>query len=112
MLFSLIQLVIVYQEVNIIVINHIILVNTSVAVIGVVFATVWAGSGTWAQERSESQAKEAGRVGEPAISALMFQSRGNVGGRTTISATDSSDVDITYSHGGLAFHDGRVKGAK
>ncbi|KAG1752574.1 uncharacterized protein EDB91DRAFT_1293316 [Suillus paluster] len=43
-LFSVAQIIVIYREVNPVVINQIILVNTSIAVIGVVFATVWAGS--------------------------------------------------------------------
>ncbi|KAG0709847.1 hypothetical protein DFH29DRAFT_820348 [Suillus ampliporus] len=43
-LFSVAQIIVIYREVNVVVINQIILVNTSIAVIGVVFATVWAGS--------------------------------------------------------------------
>ncbi|KZT29552.1 hypothetical protein NEOLEDRAFT_1128332 [Neolentinus lepideus HHB14362 ss-1] len=42
-IFSLIQIIFVYRSGNFEAINAIILVNTSVAVIGVVFATVWAG---------------------------------------------------------------------
>jgi len=44
-LFSLVQLIIVYQEVNTVIVNEIVFVNTSIAVIGVVFASIWAGSG-------------------------------------------------------------------
>jgi hypothetical protein len=43
-LFSVAQIIVIYREVNPVVINQIILANTSIAVIGVVFATVWAGS--------------------------------------------------------------------
>lgn len=43
-LFSVAQIIVIYREVNPIIINQIILVNTSIAVIGVVFATIWAGS--------------------------------------------------------------------
>lgn len=43
-LFSIVQLIIVYRNVNIVVVNEIILVNTMLAVFGVVFATVWVGN--------------------------------------------------------------------
>ena len=36
------------------VVNDIVLVNTSIAVIGVVFATVWAGTSQWVQEQSRT----------------------------------------------------------
>lgn len=42
-LFSIAQLVIVYRNVNVVVINDIVLVNGMLAVFGVVFATVWVG---------------------------------------------------------------------
>lgn len=45
-LFSVAQIIVIYREVNPVIINQIILANTSIAVIGVVFATVWAGSVT------------------------------------------------------------------
>ncbi|KAF8551394.1 hypothetical protein OG21DRAFT_286145 [Imleria badia] len=43
-LFSIAQLVVVYRSVNVVVVNEIILVNTMLAVFGVVFATLWAGN--------------------------------------------------------------------
>lgn len=43
-LFSIVQFVVVYRSVNVLIINDIVLVNTMLAVFGVVFATVWAGN--------------------------------------------------------------------
>ncbi|KAG8221153.1 hypothetical protein J3R82DRAFT_2699 [Butyriboletus roseoflavus] len=43
-LFSIAQLVVVYRDVNILIVNEIVLVNTMLAVFGVVFATVWSGN--------------------------------------------------------------------
>jgi len=43
-LFSIAQIIVVYRAADLVVINQIVLANTSIAVIGVVFATVWAGS--------------------------------------------------------------------
>ncbi|KAI0365378.1 hypothetical protein BV20DRAFT_954357 [Pilatotrama ljubarskyi] len=51
-LFSLAQIIVVYRDVDVLVVNDIVLVNTSVAVIGVVFATVWVDSGHWMRDRS------------------------------------------------------------
>lgn len=112
MLFSLIQIIVVYSKVNISVINDIILVNTTVAVIGVVFATVWAGSGTSSQSRAESSEKGEGQLEVPAVSALVFQSRGGLDGRMTGSATDSSDFNGSYSNGGTVSRDERAKPEK
>jgi len=78
-LFSLVQIIIVFREVNLIVINDVVLVNTSIAVIGVVFATVWAGSG----HRNDSRIHLSGRTpadpsdgtpAKPELSAIMFGS--------------------------------------
>ncbi|KAG2127455.1 uncharacterized protein EDB93DRAFT_215879, partial [Suillus bovinus] len=43
-LFSVVQIIVIYCEVNPAVINQTMLANMSIAVIGIVFATVWAGS--------------------------------------------------------------------
>ena len=43
-LFSIAQLVVVYRNVDVLIVNEIVLVNTMLAVFGVVFATVWAGN--------------------------------------------------------------------
>lgn len=72
-LFSLAQIVIVYREVDIIVINDIVLVNTSIAVIGVVFATVWAGSSRWAEDRNHNEVHPPPTG--PLRSALVFGDR-------------------------------------
>lgn len=42
--FSIAQLIVVYRNVNVLIVNEIVLVNTMLAVFGVVFATVWAGN--------------------------------------------------------------------
>jgi hypothetical protein len=55
-LFSVAQIIVIYREVNPVIINQIILANTSIAVIGVVFATVWAGSVTRQITQSKSVA--------------------------------------------------------
>jgi hypothetical protein len=59
-LFSVAQIIVIYREVNPVIINQIILANTSIAVIGVVFATVWAGSVT--RQITQSDAKPAADV--------------------------------------------------
>ena len=63
-LFSLVQIIVVFHEVNVLVVNDIVLVNTSIAVIGVVFATVWAGTTQWAQDQSRTvlNASEPSRI--------------------------------------------------
>jgi len=43
----------VYKNVYVLTVNEIVLVNTMVAVIGVVFATVWAGSVNYQDEKTE-----------------------------------------------------------
>jgi len=43
-LFSIVQLIVFYRDTDTKVVNDIILVNTMLAVFGVVFATVWAGN--------------------------------------------------------------------
>ncbi|KAJ8463622.1 hypothetical protein ONZ51_g10131 [Trametes cubensis] len=53
-LFSLAQIIVVYRGVDVLIVNDIVLVNTSVAVIGVVFATVWAGTEHWASDQSRT----------------------------------------------------------
>lgn len=50
---SLAQLVVVYKNVYVITVNEIVLVNVMVAVIGVVFATVWAGSVNYQDGKTE-----------------------------------------------------------
>lgn len=55
-LFSIAQVVVVLQptgKVSPAIINQIVLVNTSLAVVGVVFATVWAESRAWMDDRTE-----------------------------------------------------------
>ena len=70
-LFSLAQIIIVYREVDVLVVNDIVLINTSIAVIGVVFATVWAGTTNWAKDRDRSMT----RLGMEEQSRVVFQQR-------------------------------------
>lgn len=54
-LFSIAQLIVVLRpNVNVADVNDIVLVNTSIAVIGVVFATVWAGTVSWQRGRDNT----------------------------------------------------------
>jgi len=65
-LFSIAQLVVVYRNVDVLVVNEIVLVNTMLAVFGVVFATVWTGSAS----RREAQAnlwEDAPRTDDDAV---------------------------------------------
>lgn len=66
-LFSLVQIIVVYRDIDVLIVNDIVLINTSIAVIGVVFATVWAGTTHWVQDRSQT----ALGVSEP--SRVVFQ---------------------------------------
>ena len=68
-LFSLVQIIVVYRDVNVLIVNDIVLINTSIAVIGVVFATVWAGTTHWAQNHSQTVLD----MSEP--SRVVFQQR-------------------------------------
>ncbi|EIW84013.1 hypothetical protein CONPUDRAFT_135622 [Coniophora puteana RWD-64-598 SS2] len=67
-LLSIAQIIVVYRAVDILAINDIVLVNTCVAVIGVVFATVWAGA---LQRRESSSAIGATAVGDVEHSATF-----------------------------------------
>ncbi|KAG2137970.1 hypothetical protein DEU56DRAFT_345526 [Suillus clintonianus] len=60
-LLSLAQLIVVYKNVYVLTVNEIVLVNTMVAVIGVVFATVWAGSVNYHNEKTEPGVLEKAR---------------------------------------------------
>ncbi|RDB24592.1 hypothetical protein Hypma_008258 [Hypsizygus marmoreus] len=80
--FSLAQIIIIYREIDIIVVNDVVLVNTSIAVIGVVFATVWAGSSRWMQDRGDDGQDSEPRRGTHVQSALVFGSR-----HATVTAT-------------------------
>lgn len=111
-LFSLVQIIIVYREVNLIVVNDVVLVNTSIAVIGVVFATVWAGSGKRPTKdmsgltgNASPNAKGSGAspVTAPALSTIMFESRH---AQSQGTGTDSRGRDEVWS--GHALEEGRV----
>ncbi|KAG2042215.1 hypothetical protein BDR03DRAFT_854103 [Suillus americanus] len=71
-LFSVAQIIVIYCEVDPVVINQIILANTSIAVIGVVFATVWAGSVN--RQIAQSDAKPAADVEKSGV--MHFATRG------------------------------------
>ncbi|KAG1906975.1 uncharacterized protein F5891DRAFT_940924 [Suillus fuscotomentosus] len=76
-LFSVAQIIVIYCEVNPVVINQIILANTSIAVIGVVFATVWAG--TVNRQIAQSDAKLAADVEKSDMKAsVMHFARGAI----------------------------------
>lgn len=87
-LFSLAQIIVVFRGVDVLVINDIVLVNTSIAVIGVVFATVWADTAHWTQEHSHTS------LGNPEPSRLVFQ---NSGGSSVDREPDSERrEDVEY----------------
>jgi len=89
-LFSLVQLIIVYQKVNPVAINDIIFVNTSIAVIGVAFATVWAGTG-YRGEKMSTQGTACGMGNTPAkpeFSTMIFQSNMIQSSHGTIERSD------------------------
>lgn len=75
-LFSVAQIIVIYREVDPVVINQIILANTSIAVIGVVFATVWAGSVN--RQIAQSDAKPAADVEKSGVNGgvMHFATRG------------------------------------
>jgi hypothetical protein len=92
-IFSLILIVIVYCEINPVAVNNIILVNTSVAVIGVVFATVWAGFTHWDEERLRmvgtlTPYTSGGMPAKPELSAMVFQNNWLTMMHVTISASN------------------------
>ncbi|KAH8825001.1 hypothetical protein DL96DRAFT_1682192 [Flagelloscypha sp. PMI_526] len=90
--FSLAQLVIVYEEVNYVIVNDIVLVNTMLAVFGVVFATIWAGTTHKRQEETASAPTDSSDgPNSPrgdVISAMVFNSRG-----ATNSQTQGGDIE-------------------
>ncbi|KAH7930721.1 hypothetical protein BV22DRAFT_1054497 [Leucogyrophana mollusca] len=94
-LFSLAQIIVVYRAVNPVVINQICLANTSVAVIGVVFATVWAGS---AKQRLDNLSARIPDV-ESSISKpghLQFAARADT-------VTIDSVADTTHRHAPVSY---------
>ncbi|KAH7916299.1 hypothetical protein BJ138DRAFT_1108944 [Hygrophoropsis aurantiaca] len=89
-LFSLAQIIVVYRSIDPVVINQICLANTSVAVIGVVFATVWAGS---AKQRLDDLAAKIPDMKNSSISKagqLQFAARADT--------TTGSGADSTHRH--------------
>lgn len=80
-LFSLVQIIVVFHEVDVLIVNDIVLVNTSIAVIGVVFATVWAGTSHWTQDRSRTalNMSEPSRVVFHNTSGTINDSSGDIG---------------------------------
>ncbi|KAF9220712.1 hypothetical protein BS17DRAFT_313955 [Gyrodon lividus] len=61
-LFSIAQLIVVYRSVDVIVVNEIVLVNTMIAVFGVVFASVWAGKEARREAQAWDKTKDKGDV--------------------------------------------------
>ncbi|EKM56770.1 uncharacterized protein PHACADRAFT_254086 [Phanerochaete carnosa HHB-10118-sp] len=88
-LFSLAQIIVVYRDIDVLVVNDIVLVNTSIAVIGVVFATVWAGTAQWAQ----GQSRTALDASEP--SRVVFQN--------TLGGSSAEGVEVEDVEYGAAF---------
>ncbi|KAK1235433.1 hypothetical protein PQX77_001346 [Marasmius sp. AFHP31] len=92
MLFSLVQIVIVYREVNFVIVNDIILANTMIAVIGVVFATVWAGSSHWKNtslSASNGTASTAEGNTPQVMSEIVFSKRPDVSKSEVTSVPES-----------------------
>ncbi|KIY52546.1 hypothetical protein FISHEDRAFT_69741 [Fistulina hepatica ATCC 64428] len=76
MLFSLAQIIVVYCHVNDITINYVVLVNINVAVLGVVFATVWTSTSRYGSSlKSDASSTLPGGSAEPALSAIRFHMR-------------------------------------
>ncbi|PFH53687.1 hypothetical protein AMATHDRAFT_924 [Amanita thiersii Skay4041] len=92
MLFSVVQLIVVFREVHVSIINVIVLVNTSIAVIGVVFATVWAESSNWVQDQKDNWKKQVAPAGQ-AVSELVFQR--NVADSSGLTTTETSHQTVT-----------------
>ena len=96
-LFSLAQIIVVYRNVNVLIINDIVLINTSIAVIGVVFATVWAGTAHWAQDHSQSALD----MSEP--SRVVFQQRSNLSNGSMGRVEDGGLVELPGGSGSGSF---------
>ena len=88
-LFSLAQIIVVYREVDVLVVNDIVLVNTSIAVIGVIFATVWVDTGHWVRDHSRST------LGGAEPSRIVFE-------RNTHQSTESASGTSVVGRGGVA----------
>ncbi|THH18342.1 hypothetical protein EW146_g2649 [Bondarzewia mesenterica] len=65
-IFSLVQIIVLYKSVDTSVVNDIVLVSTNISVIGVVFASIWAGS--WARREEMSIAHVPGPGMAPSAS--------------------------------------------
>ncbi|KLO08017.1 hypothetical protein SCHPADRAFT_623851 [Schizopora paradoxa] len=86
LLFSIAQLVIIFRlSVDLSTMNQIILVNTSVAVIGVVYATVWVESEAWIEERCMRNSKLSGETTLPVF--VLGQPRPS----TTLGGSDTEN---------------------
>ena len=94
-LFSLVQIIVVYRDIDVLVVNDIVLVNTSIAVIGVVFASVWAGTTNWSQDRSQTE------LGGSEPSHVVFQHRSELSGgsESTGRVEDSQRVGLSKENG-------------
>ena len=93
-LFSLAQIIVVYRDVDLLVVNDIVLVNTSVAVIGVVFATVWVDTGHWARDRSVT----AFEGGEKSTHLVFVTNPNQVSSGCSVeSAVNAQEAEYDYS---------------
>lgn len=88
-LFSLTQIIVVYCNIDGLTINDIVLVNTSIAVIGVVFATVWAGTTNWTQNRSQTA------IGASEPSRVVFQHQSELSGVSTGRVEEGERVEFS-----------------
>ena len=94
-LFSLVQIIVVYRDIDVLLVNNIVLINTSIAVIGVVFASVWAGTTNWAQDRSQTE------FGGTEPSHVVFQHRSELSddSESTGRVEDSQRVGLSKENG-------------
>ncbi|KAF9226669.1 hypothetical protein BS17DRAFT_697636 [Gyrodon lividus] len=98
-LFSIAQIIVVYREVDPVVINQIVLVNTSIAVIGVVFATVWAGSVKKRMDEADAIAPKAESVSrsKSRLGVIQFAARHTLSdGTRTISQAQSTSGESIF----------------
>lgn len=101
-LFSLAQIVIVFADGNLLSVNLIILVNTSVSIIGVVFATIWTATAREDRDAVPARPHASTIVFEPTDTALgtgtIFtdpaRSRAGQESMRTAALFESSAVDL------------------
>lgn len=77
-LFTLVQIIVVYSGADPTTLNDIVLVNTNLAVVGVVFASIWAGSYSRGWRGSSDTYTGPGQAYSPSMSIAM---EGRAGGR-------------------------------